>query len=288
MVDVIPSDDGAEQAVPGGGPMNAAIAAARLGVPTAFVGRVSTDPSGDLIWAHLNDSNVILDAAQRGPEPTARAVVVTKPVQSFRFEGENTADASMTDVDISSLGPGPHILHAGTLGIFRGTTAAVLAGMLDGFNGVLSFDPNIRPQVFPNRDDWLDVAKPWLDRATVVKASDEDLDWIGTTPSELLERSASVVLRTTGGSGVEVFLADGTQLHVAAEQVDVVDTVGAGDSFCGAVLVQLYRRGCFTPDQVAALGDADWRSIVEYGVRAAAITVSRLGADPPHAAELDG
>jgi len=185
--------------------MNAAIAAARLGVPTAFVGRVSTDENGDLIWAHLEESGVVLSAAQRGPEPTARAVVVTKPVQSFTFEGDNTADASMVEADISSLGPGPHILHAGTLGIFRGTTAEALAGLLDGFDGVVSFDPNIRPQV---------------------------------------------------------------------------------DSFCGATLVRLHQAGCMTPEAVAALDAETWRSIVDYGVRAAAITVSRLGADPPWANEL--
>ncbi len=286
LVDVIPTDDGGEQAVPGGGPMNAAIAAARLGVPTAFVGRVSTDANGDLIWAHLEESGVVLSAAQRGPEPTARAVVVTKPVQSFSFEGDNTADASMIEADISSLGPGPHILHAGTLGVFRGSTAEALAGLLDGFDGVVSFDPNIRPQVFPNRAEWLAVANRWLDRADVIKASDEDMDWIGVQPADLLARGAAVVLRTTGGTGVDGFLADGSEFHVPAQQVDVVDTVGAGDSFCGATLVRLHRAGCLTPEAVAALDAETWRSIVTYAVRAAAVTVSRLGADPPWANEL--
>ncbi|MDH3296579.1 MAG: PfkB family carbohydrate kinase, partial [Acidimicrobiia bacterium] len=125
LVDVIPADDGQgpDQAVPGGGPMNAAVATARLGTPAAFVGRISTDRYGDLIWEHLRASGVDLRAAERGPEPTARAIVTVKPVQSFRFEGDNTADASMTSIDLSPLGPGPHIVHAGTLGVFRGVTA---------------------------------------------------------------------------------------------------------------------------------------------------------------------
>ena len=93
LVDVI-TVDGDERAVPGGGPMNVAVAAARLGAPTAFVGRVSTDGYGDAIWAHLERSGVDLRAAQRGPEPTARAVVITEPVQDFRFEGDGTADAA--------------------------------------------------------------------------------------------------------------------------------------------------------------------------------------------------
>jgi fructokinase len=296
LVDVIPSTDGEPRSVPGGGPMNAAIAAARLGVPTAFVGRVSTDANGDLIWAHLERSGVDLRAAQRGPEPTARAVVTVEPVQSFRFEGDNTADASMTEVDLGPLGPGPHILHTGTLGIFRGDTAETLAGLLagsdgtgfegTGFEGIVSFDPNIRPQVFPGRAEWLAVADRWLDRADLVKVSDEDLDWMGMTPADLLDRGATVVLRTAGADGVDVFLAGQEPFTVAAKSVDAVDAVGAGDSFCGAVMAHLHRAGVLTRAGLAELDAATWRDIVGYGVTAAAITVGRLGADPPWTEEL--
>ncbi len=285
LVDVI-TVDGEERSVPGGGPMNAAVAAARLAVPTAFVGRVSTDEAGDTIWAHLEHAGVDLRAAQRGPEPTARAVVTTAPVQSFRFEGDGTADASMTAVDLGPLGPGPHILHAGTLGIFRGTTAGVLAGLLPTFDGLVSFDPNIRPQVFPSRERWLAVADPWLERADVIKASDEDLDWMGTDSASLLDRGVGVVLRTVGPDGVEVHLADGATLSVPAATVEVADTVGAGDSFSGAVLSQLLLDGVVTRPALDRVGADRWRSIVEFGVRAAAVTVGRLGADPPWAAEL--
>jgi fructokinase len=266
--------------------MNAAVAAARLGVPTAFVGRVSTDAAGDTIWAHLEASSVDLRAAQRGPEPTARAVVITEPVQDFRFEGEGTADASMVTVDLAPLGPGPHLLHAGTLGVFRGTTATTLVGLLDGFDGLVSFDPNIRPAVFPSREDWLAVAEPWLDRADLIKASDEDLDWIGITPGALLERNAAVVLRTAGPDGVEVFLRGREPITVPAVAVPVADTVGAGDSFCGAVLARLLGREVVTRDRLDALTVEDWQAIVDFGVRAAAVTVSRLGADPPRPDEI--
>ena len=192
--------------------MNAAIAAARLGAPTAFVGRISTDRHGQAIVAHLEASGVDLSAAQRGDEPTARAIVTTEPVQAFRFEGEGTADASMVEADLTPLGPGPHILHTGTLGVFRGSTATALAELLDGFAGLVSFDPNIRPQVFPDRATWLAVADRWLDRADLIKASDEDLHWIGVDPRDLLARGAGAVLVTRGGDGVEIHLADGLDL----------------------------------------------------------------------------
>jgi fructokinase len=192
----------------------------------------------------------------------------------------------MAEADLSPLGPGPHILHAGTLGIFRGVTAEALAALLPGFDGLVSFDPNIRPQVFPDRAGWLALADRWLDRADLVKASDEDLDWIGIDADHLLERGARVVLRTVGGAGVEVHLAGAEPFEVAAPKVEVADTVGAGDSFCGAVLSRLLADGVVDRPALDAIDEARWRSIVDFGVRAAAVTVSRLGADPPWASEL--
>lgn len=289
LVDVIPgeSEGDPERAVPGGGPMNAAVATARLGVPTAFVGRISTDAYGDLIWRHLEASGVDLRAAERGPEPTARAIVTVRPVQSFRFEGDNTADATMTSIDLSPLGSGPHIVHAGTLGVFRGDTARALHRMLDDFHGAVSFDPNIRPQVFPSVTEWLGLAEPWLDRASVIKASDEDLDWMGMTIDDLLHRGATVVLRTAGPHGVDVHVKGHEPFTVPSVRGEVADTVGAGDSFCGAVLAQLHRRNLTTVDAIAAISPETWRDIVSFGVKAASITVGRLGADPPWAAEID-
>lgn len=289
LVDVIPGEHEGdpERAVPGGGPMNAAVATARLGVPTAFVGRISTDANGDLVWAHLEASGVDLRSAERGPEPTARAIVTVRPVQSFRFEGDNTADASMTTIDLSPLGPGPHIVHAGTLGVFRGETARALHRMLEDFDGAVSFDPNIRPQVFPSVDEWLELAGPWLDRASVIKASDEDLDWMGMTIDDLLARGAAVVLRTAGPAGVDVHVKSHDPFSVASVRGEVADTVGAGDSFCGAVLAQLHRRDLTTVGAIAAVGPDTWREIVSFGVKAASITVGRLGADPPWASEID-
>ncbi len=275
--------------------MNAAIAASRLGTPTAFVGRVSTDDAGDQIWAHLQASNVDLAAAQRGPEATARAIVTTVPVQSFRFEGEGTADASMTGLDVSGLGNGPHIIHGGTLGIFRGTTADVLVDWIElaeMASAVVSFDPNVRPQIIEDREHWWSYADRWLARADLVKGSDEDLDWMGVSVADLFDRGVKVVLRTIGADGVEAFLANGDQVVVPGAEADFVDAVGAGDSFCGAVLTRLdqVQRSSDLSDggleDVADLDLAWWQETLEFAVRVAAITVSRPGANPPWASEL--
>ncbi|MEZ5378088.1 MAG: carbohydrate kinase [Acidimicrobiales bacterium] len=282
LVDVLP--DG--RAVPGGGPMNAAIAVARLGAPGGFLGRVSTDAHGDAIWAHLEASGVDLRFAQRGPEPTAQAIVTTVPVQSFEFVGEGTADACLEPLDVEAINSTATILHGGTLGIFRGTTAHEYQRVLASFDGIVSFDPNVRPQIMgDDADAWWRFANAWLDRADLVRGSDEDFDWMATTPTEVLERGASVVIRTVGPEGVAVHLASGEIVDVPAKRVDVVDTVGAGDSFCGAVLTQLYERNA--PERgLDAVTVDEWREIAAFGVAVAAITVSRAGANPPWRREL--
>ncbi len=283
LVDVLP--DGS--AVPGGGPMNAAITVARLGAPGAFLGRVSTDHYGDEIWAHLEASNVDLRFAQRGPEPTARAIVTTVPVQSFEFEGEGTADAAMETLDVAAINRAATILHGGTLGIFRGSTAEEFRRLLDAFEGIVSFDPNVRPQIMGAQSDlWWRYADAWLDRADLVRGSDEDFEWMNTAPGDLLTRGAKVVIRTLGSDGVEVHLATGETVRVESRPVEVVDTVGAGDSFCGAVLTQLFELRA--PERgLAALTAQEWSAIAAFGTAVAGITVSRAGANPPWRAEVD-
>jgi fructokinase len=285
LVDLVP------EARPGGGPLNAAVAAARLGAPTAFAGRVSTDAHGQLIWDHLVASGVDLRVTQRGPEPTARAVVVTDPTPVFRFEGEGTADVSLDPVDLAPLGPGPHLLHGGTLGLFREPGAAVLADLLDRHAGLVSLDPNVRPTIITDRAAWSRWYRRWLDRCDLMRGSDEDFGWIapGRDPdelaAELVAGGVGAVLVTRGASGVDVHLPGG-RLHVPAVPVTVVDTVGAGDSFCGAVLAGLWERGVADRPALDALRVDDWREIVGFAVRVAAITCSRVGADPPWRHEL--
>lgn len=281
LVDVLPGG----RAMPGGGPMNAAITAARLGVPAAFLGRVSTDAFGDEIWAHMMASGIELGAAQRGGEPTARAIVETHPVQRFTFEGEGTADASMLHADLAPLGlgagPRQDVLHGGTLGIFRGSTAEVLADVCRSFDGLVSFDPNIRPAIIEQvgAETWWRYADVWLGRADLVRGSDEDFAWMGTSINELLTRGPKVVIETRGVEGAVAHLADESTVSVPASSIEFVDAVGAGDSFCGAVLSRLSVGGW-------PADDAAWASILAFAVRVAGITCSRPGADPPWSHEL--
>lgn len=266
--------------------MNAAITVARLGVPCGFLGRVSTDEHGDAIWAHLQESGVDLSVTERGSEPTALAVVTTVPVQSFRFEGKNTADTMLSSSDLSPLGDGPHIIHGGTLGIFRGRTADRFAELVASHDGLVSFDPNARPQIIDDVAEWHRYAATWFKRADVIRGSDEDFDWIGMSIEDLLGFGPAIVIRTVGARGAEAYFQDGSVLAVSANPIEFVDAVGAGDSFCGAVLAQLWERGASNRDALDAVERNQWREIIEFAIRVSGATCSRSGANPPWASEL--
>jgi len=214
--------------------MNVAVACARLGVPSAFVGRVSRDVHGEAIWTFLRDNGVELRACQRGPEATARAIVEHTPKLQFRFEGTGTADTMLTSVEMDILGRGPHILHGGTLGMFRGRTAETLARLAERHPGIVSVDPNVRPQIIDDPARWHHFHNRWLARTHIYRASDEDLAWIwpgrsgAECAAELLSGNPSVVFITHGRSGATVYTPEG-ELSAAAESVEVRDEVGAGD-----------------------------------------------------------
>ncbi len=287
LVDLVP------EAVPGGGPMNVAVAAVRMGAPSAFVGRVSTDEHGQLIWRHLETNGVDLRASERGDEPTARAIVRHVPQLVFEFEGDDTADTMLSRVELAELGDGPHLLHGGTLGFFRGRTAEVLATAVERHDGIVSLDPNVRPDIVDDRDRWDHFHQRWLTHTHIYKASEEDLAWVwpdqdaASAATRLLEGAVEAVFVTRGPDGVSVFTREG-RIDVASPRVRVADTVGAGDTFAASVLVSLHDRpeGA-APANLAAVSTAEWTGIAQRAAAAAAINCSRVGADPPTRAELD-
>ena len=283
LVDVV---DGSP--LPGGGPMNAAIACARLGVPAAFGGALSTDEYGEMLYAHIDANGVALDLIQRTDAPTARAVVEHVPELRFTFEGDNTADMQLSELDVAAVGPGPHILHGGTLAMFRGKTAETLATLAEQHEGVVSLDPNIRPQILDNdpvlRAEWTGFHDRWLSNTDIYKGSDEDLAWIfpELDPTEwvetLLTAGVSAVIVTRGADGLSVFTVDG-EAHAVSRRVEVVDTVGAGDTFWGSTLADWVQHPTNASARVA--------TTLTRAMQAAAINCTRAGCQPPTTAELD-
>ncbi|MEL7155313.1 MAG: PfkB family carbohydrate kinase, partial [Actinomycetota bacterium] len=209
----------------------------------------------------------------------------------FRFEGDDTADTRLTAADLSVFGPGPHLLHGGTLGLFRGTTAETLATAAERHDGLLSLDPNVRPQIIEDRDAWDHFHQRWLGRTDLYKGSDEDFEWIWpgrTTDSiteELLANGVTAVVVTRGGDGLTVTTAEG-RVQAPAPVVDVVDTVGAGDTIVATFLVSLAEDGVATTEALAKVDTDRWQTMGRRAVEAAAVTCSRPGADTPHRSEL--
>ena len=288
LVDMVPDP------VLGGGPMNVAIAAARLGTPAAFVGAVSTDVYGDQIMEHLAVNGVDTNAVQRSDRPTAKAIVEHTPELVFRFEGEDTADTMLGPVDLQQLTHPPTVVHGGTLGLFRGRTATTLADLATSHRGLVSLDPNVRPQIIDDRAGWDHFHDRWVAAADLYKASDEDLAWIWPDrPVEdgaqhLLDRGVGAVVVTRGSAGLEIFTAT-AHTSAPAPTVDVVDTVGAGDTTVAAILVALLERGVTGPDNgptLASLSAEEWTAIAVGATEAAAVTCTRPGAEPPHRHEL--
>lgn len=286
LVDFVPAP------VPGGGPMNVAIASARLGARGVFAGCVSTDEFGEQIWQHLVDNGVELTVATRSAAPTARAIVEHVPELRFRFEGMNTADTQLESLDLAPLAGGPHIFHGGTLGMFRGRTAETLALAAERHDGLVSLDPNIRPQIIDDRDRWQHFHERWLPHVSIYKGSDEDLAWIwpdrspDASAEALVASGVEVVIITKGSEGLSILTSAGVAT-APTPLVEVVDTVGAGDTIVGAVLTSLAELAIATPDQLAEVPSATWDAIAGRAVAAAAVTVSRAGANPPHREELD-
>ncbi|MDA3039261.1 MAG: PfkB family carbohydrate kinase [Actinomycetota bacterium] len=287
IVDMVPD------AVPGGCNMNVAITAARLGAPTAFLGRVSTDPDGEMLIRHMADSGIDLSLIERGPERTARAIVQTEPTPSFRFDAEGAADSALSRADLSPIGPGPHIVHGGTNVEYRGSTAVVLADLIERVDGLVSCDPNIRPALIDDRDDWYSWYSRWEQAAALYRCSEEDLAWIwpgrtsGSVAEELLARTTRVMIVTHGASPAEIHTRSWSGTSEPVPPVAIADTVGAGDAFVGSILCDLHHLDIRTPEGLDSVEPADWRRLADRANRIAAITCTRVGADPPRIDELD-
>lgn len=236
-------------------------------------------------------NGVNVDACKRFDAPTARAIIEHKPQLVFTFEGINTADTLLESVDLGVLGEGPHVVHGGTLGMFRGPTAEALASLSESHSGIVSLDPNIRPQIIDDRAGWDHFHERWLTNTAIYKGSDEDLAWIFPDRSpescaeQLLANGVSVVVITRGSDGLEIMTSKG-MVSATAPQVEVADTVGAGDTIVATILTSLWEDGATDRDRLNETSLASWTTYAERAVEAAAITCSRHGADVPHRSEL--
>jgi fructokinase len=301
LVDLVPAPvAGYFELAPGGSPANVAVGLARLGVPSRLLARLADDVLGRRVRAHLAANGVDLAYAVAAAEPTSLAIVSVGPDGSpeYDFRVVGTADWGWTAAEVAGALVGPVVaVHSGSLALTTPPGAAVLRDLLHtaADTATVSFDPNCRPLLMGEAADVLAGVHEMLAVADVVKVSSEDLAWLlpGHAPQDVVDRwlarGPALVAVTLGPDGAVAATASGVRARCPGAAVTVVDTVGAGDTFSAALLAGLHRRGLLGAPARPALRAVDQptvEALLDEAVRAAAITCSRRGADPPTAAEL--
>jgi fructokinase len=288
LVDLVIGPRGQVEAKLGGGPFNAASTIGRLGGAVGFLGAISHDRFGTLLHDRLLADGVDDRLVQFTELPTtlAAAELDVSGAATYRFYFADTAAPSLNPVPM----PGDlSILHIGTLGMVLEPMATTLEATVSavGNDVVVMLDPNCRPRVTPDHTGYMTRLRRMLRRADIVKVSTDDLDFIAPGDHSpgvrvLLEGGATVVLHTDGGRAVHIHWK-GHQIEVAVPSIEVVDTIGAGDAFGGAFAAWWDQAGLGRDDLVGC--DAV-RAAATAAVEVAAISCTRVGAQPPRREEL--
>lgn len=297
LIDMLPRTTGSEQAFAphaGGAVFNTAIALGRLGTPTSFFSGLSRDMFGQMLVDVLSASQVDAAPAARSDRPTTLAFVTLVDGQaSYAFYDENTAGRMLSEADLPVLTQDCAALFFGGISLVVEPCGAAYEALAarESAERVIMLDPNIRPGFVTDPEGYRARIARMIALSDIVKLSDDDLRWlegegeIADLARGVLERGPSLVCITEGAEGATGYHAGGA-VKVPARRVEVIDTVGAGDTFNAGVLAALEARGVLGKKAVRALGEEDIRAALDLGVRAAAVTVSRAGANPPRRAEL--
>ena len=299
LIDMLPriatSGEAAFAPYAGGAVFNTAIALGRLGAPSGFFSGVSTDMLGEILADTLTASKVDTRYLARSGRPTTVAFVKLVDGQAtYAFYDEGTAGLMLSADDLPSLPPQVGTLFFGGISLVNDPAASTYETLQarECAGRVTMIDPNIRPGFIAGKEaPYRARIERMIARADIVKLSDEDLHWllgqgdVQALARDILAKGPKVVFITEGAAGARAITAR-QNLFVAAEKVVVADTVGAGDTFNAGALCALHEAGALTKARLANLTDAELDAALTLGTRAAAVTVSRAGANPPWRSEL--
>ncbi len=278
----------------GGAIFNTAIALGRLGVPSGFFTGLSDDMMGDLLRDTLRRSHVDFSYCATLSRPTTIAFVkLVDGHATYAFYDENTAGRMIGQDDLPVLGEECEALHFGAISLIPEPCGSTYEALMQREQAarVISLDPNIRPGFIKDKDAHLARIRRMASMSDIVKFSDEDLAWFGlegdeeTLARHWLHQGAKLVVVTRGAEGA-VGYTERQKVTVPSERVSVVDTVGAGDTFDAGILASLKMQNLLTKAQIARLDEQQIGNALALGAKAAAVTVSRAGANPPWAKEI--
>ena len=290
LIDLIP--DGSERKpIVGGGPANTAKALSKLGIDAQFIDGVSTDEYGQMAKGELVSAGVKLDYVKYSDKPTCLAIVSLSDSgsASYEFVIENTATFDFNpDWLPNPQTERPSLLHVGTLATVIEPGASLLFEWAQSVAKVapIVFDPNIRPAVIGDRKQYVKQVERWVSISSAIKVSDEDLRWlypsleIDQVVNNWLAKGPTLIVVTYGDKGLAGYRV-GEKVSVDTVKVVIADTVGAGDTV-GAILVEAIVK-----DGIDTLSGVRLEIMLKRAAKAAAITVSRSGANPPTLKEIE-
>jgi fructokinase len=280
----------------GGSPLNTAVACARLGQPTGFLTQLSTDLFGERLMAFLARNGVDTRFILRSAAPSTLAFVERTPqTNRYAFYTRGSADATWAPEPLPQLPAECRFLHFGSISLLQEPAATHIAELVAANAGrcVIVFDPNVRPSLIPDMAAYRARVTEWFALADLVKLSDEDAELLApgqpvdALAAQCLQAGARAVVVTQGGAGATLWRTGHAPLAVAAPRVEVVDTIGAGDTFTAGLSVALLAQGVEHPARLVELGDDAWRTVMRFAATAAALNCTREGADPPTLAAVE-
>jgi fructokinase len=301
LIDFVPvvAADGRDAARPavGGSCFNIAVGMARLSIASGFVGGISTDLFGRMIADHAVASKVELRFATRSAHQTTLAFVrIVEGESHYAFYDAETASANWSYQRGSIPFDAIEAVHIGSTTLVHERGAAEAGALIADArpSATISFDPNCRPVLVHDKKLYRARMDTFAENADVVRMSDVDFNYLYgddayTAQAErLLASGASLFVVTRGGNGVQAWHRGAGMIEVKAPAVEVVDTIGAGDSFQAALLFALTRLKRIERASLQSIGVDELRKVLSFACRCAAVTCTRAGADPPRFSEVAG
>ncbi len=291
LIDVLPDRQGGKE-VPGGSPTNVAVTLGRLGAAPRLATVLAPDARGQVVRGWLNASGVEIDSPPAVSERTSTAEVTLdasgRASYLFDLDWSLPPVAGVEHADVVHTGSIATVLDPGARSVMQALTAA--RG-----NALVTFDPNARPGITPDADLARNRVEAIVHLSDVVKVSDDDLRWYypAADPIDVARTwgaAGPVLVVVTLGSNGCVIVRNGVATHIPTQRVEVVDTNGAGDTFMGALIYALISEGVHGPQSRRRLREmplAQVFRVVRWAATAAAVTVSRSGANPPTLSDLE-
>jgi fructokinase len=278
----------------GGAVFNTAIALGRLGVASGFFCGIAKDMLGDVLIDSLKAANVDYSFCALSDRPSTVAFVkLVNGHATYAFYDEGTALRMLSQDDLPTLGDDCEAMHFGAISLIPEPCGSTYEALMQREHAarVISLDPNIRPGFIKDKEKHLARITRMAAMSDILKFSDEDLEWFGLNgdldamATHWLKDGTKLVVVTKGAEGAVGYTRD-RKVFVPSQKVEVVDTVGAGDTFDAGILASLKLQGLLTKAQVATLSEEAITKALALGSKAAAVTVSRAGANPPWAKEI--